>query len=166
MIFQDIPQGAAVFIDANILIYYFGPDPVLGPPCAELMNRIDRKDVQGFVSVQVVMDVAHRLMALEACAVFGWPHQGIARRLRQHPSLVMQLTRYHQAIDEFALTGIRTLDTSGPQISRAADVSRQTGLLTSDALIVAVMRDHQLTHLASNDSDFDRVPGLLRYAPL
>jgi predicted nucleic acid-binding protein len=32
-------------------------------------------------------------------------------------------------------------------------------------LIVAVMQAHGLTKIASNDTDFDRVPGLMRYAP-
>jgi len=32
-------------------------------------------------------------------------------------------------------------------------------------LIVAVMQANGLTNLASNDADFDRVPGLTRYAP-
>jgi predicted nucleic acid-binding protein len=58
------------------------------------------------------------------------------------------------------------LSVTGTQASRAADFSRQHGLLTNDALIVAVMQDHGLTHLASNDADFDRVPGITRYAPV
>jgi predicted nucleic acid-binding protein len=45
-------------------------------------------------------------------------------------------------------------------------VSRQTGLLSNDALIVAVMRANGLTKLASEDADFDRVPGITRYAPV
>jgi predicted nucleic acid-binding protein len=43
--------------------------------------------------------------------------------------------------------------------------SRLTGLLSNDALIVAVMQASGLTKLASNDADFDRVPGITRYAP-
>jgi predicted nucleic acid-binding protein len=39
-------------------------------------------------------------------------------------------------------------------------------LLTNDALIVVLMQDHGLTALASLDADFDRVPGLTRYAPV
>jgi predicted nucleic acid-binding protein len=31
---------------------------------------------------------------------------------------------------------------------------------------VAVMQANRLTNLASNDADFDRVPGLTRYAPV
>ncbi|NLY01467.1 MAG: PIN domain-containing protein [Rhodopirellula sp.] len=50
-------------------------------------------------------------------------------------------------------------------ISIAASVSQTTGLLTNDALVVAVMQEHGLTDLASHDTDFDRVPGLTRYAP-
>jgi predicted nucleic acid-binding protein len=38
-------------------------------------------------------------------------------------------------------------------------------ILSGDALIVAVMREHGLANLASHDADFDRVPGLARYAP-
>ena len=44
-------------------------------------------------------------------------------------------------------------------------LSQQIGLLTNDALIVAVMRANGLTKIASNDADFDRVPGITRYAP-
>jgi predicted nucleic acid-binding protein len=39
-------------------------------------------------------------------------------------------------------------------------------VLTNDALIVAVMQDNGLTTLASLDADFDRVPGITRYAPV
>jgi len=37
--------------------------------------------------------------------------------------------------------------------------------LVGDALIVAVMQAKGLTLIASNDADFDRVPGLTRYTP-
>ena len=47
----------------------------------------------------------------------------------------------------------------------AAAISQQFGLLSGDALIVVVMREHGLVHLASHGADFDRVPGLTRYAP-
>ncbi len=41
----------------------------------------------------------------------------------------------------------------------------QHALLSGDALVVAVMHERGFTHLASHDADFDRVPGLTRYAP-
>ena len=48
----------------------------------------------------------------------------------------------------------------------AACLSQQTGLLSNDALLIAVMQANGLTNLASHDSDFDRVPGLTRYTPV
>jgi predicted nucleic acid-binding protein len=48
-------------------------------------------------------------------------------------------------------------------LSGKGDVGRCQ--LTDDALVVAVMQHHHLTVLASLDDDFDRVPGLMRYAP-
>jgi predicted nucleic acid-binding protein len=50
-------------------------------------------------------------------------------------------------------------------IDTAAGISQQTGLLSNDALIVAVMQANGLTRLASQDADFDRVPGFTRNAP-
>jgi predicted nucleic acid-binding protein len=50
-------------------------------------------------------------------------------------------------------------------VARAAAISQQFELLSDDALVVAVMQEHGLTHLASHDADFDRVPGLTRYGP-
>jgi predicted nucleic acid-binding protein len=49
--------------------------------------------------------------------------------------------------------------------SAAATLTRQHGLLTNDALILALMHHHNLALLASHDADFDRVPGIMRYAP-
>jgi predicted nucleic acid-binding protein len=52
-----------------------------------------------------------------------------------------------------------------PLVLSAAILSQQTGLLSNDALIASVMQANGLTNLASNDADFDRVPGMTRYAP-
>jgi predicted nucleic acid-binding protein len=50
-------------------------------------------------------------------------------------------------------------------LDQAAEISQQTGLLHNDALTISVMRATLLTNLASADPDFDRVPGITRYAP-
>jgi predicted nucleic acid-binding protein len=48
----------------------------------------------------------------------------------------------------------------------AASLSQLHGLLTNDALVLASMQDEAIKHLASNDADFDRVPGITRYNPI
>jgi predicted nucleic acid-binding protein len=166
MTFADIPAGTAVFLDANTFVYHFGPDPLYGSACTALLDRMEHQEIQGFTSSTVLAEVAHRLMTIEAQQVFGWPPAGMANRLKRHPAEVQQLSRYRQAIDEVRVIGVRVLPVDGAHVSRAADVSRQFGLLTNDSLIVMVMQTHSLTHLASLDDDFDRVPGITRHAPV
>jgi predicted nucleic acid-binding protein len=166
MTFDDIPAGSAVFVDANTFVYHFEPHPVFGPPCQQLFLRIENNDLQGFTSSAVLADVVHRVMTLEAAGLFSRPMTGMAGWLKQHPARVQQLSRHRLAVDEVSLIGVQVLPVTGPLVSLAADVSPQFGLLTNDALVVSVMRNHGLALLASHDADFDRVPGLTRYAPV
>jgi len=62
--------------------------------------------------------------------------------------------------------GVQVIPITQQHVLLAADLSLQHGLLSGDALIAAVMHYHRLTSLASNDSDFERVPGIVRYAPI
>jgi predicted nucleic acid-binding protein len=165
MTFDDIAAGQAVFLDANTFLYYFTAHFRYGSHCQKLVGRIEKKDIAGFTSAHVLTEVVHRLMTIEACQRFGWPAKGIARRLRRKPTEVQQLTRSRQAVDEITLVGVSVLPIDKAQVSRAPDISRQTGLLCGDAMVVAVMQANGLTNLASNDADFDRVPGITRYAP-
>jgi predicted nucleic acid-binding protein len=166
MTFDDIPAGAVVFIDANPFIYAITADPQYGPACERLLQRIENKEFSGVTSAHVVAEMAHRLMTIEAASLLGRPLTGMANWLKRHPQEVQRLSRFRQAIDELAAVPIQVLPVSGALVSRAADLSIQHGLLTNDALVVAVMLDSGLTHLASLDADFDRVPGLNRYAPV
>ena len=166
MTFADLLPGEAVFVDANILTYHFQPHPVLGPVCSNLLERIEHQELRGLTSSHVLTEVAHRLMTMEACATFGWPFAGIAQRLKQHPTEVRRLVRFRRALEEVPRYGIEVLAVPPQLVAVGTAISQETGLLSNDALLVAVMRHHDLNCLASHDADFDRVPGLLRYAPV
>ena len=145
--------------------YHFAPDPVLGSRCSDLLIRIKRQEIGGFTSTDVVSEMAHRLMTLEAMNTHGWPAAGIVQRLRKHLVEVQQLSEFRIAIQEVPVVGIQVLTVPPDLLDAGAAISQSTGLLTNDALIVAVMQSHGLTNLASNDADFDRVPGITRYKP-
>jgi predicted nucleic acid-binding protein len=130
------------------------------------MERIELGDLIGWCSTRELSDVAHRLMTLEACQILGWPYAGIGQRLRTHRDEITRLTRFRQALDEIVAFGVHILPVTQPDVLRAGDLSRQHGLLSGDALIVALMQANNLSTLASNDSDFDRVPGLSRFGPM
>jgi predicted nucleic acid-binding protein len=165
MTFADLVAGDAVFLDANTLTYHFQPHPTWGPACTGLLRRIENGELVGFTSTHVLSEVSHRLMTIQASALFGWPFTGIGNRLRTHPAEVRKLTAFRQAMDQVGQSNLQILTIPPPLLTTAAALCQQIGLLTNDGLIVAVMQAHGLTKLASNDTDFDRVPGLTRYGP-
>ena len=104
-------------------------------------------------------------MAMEASLLPGWSAAKVVQRLRQHPAVLQGLTRFRSAVQAVLQLRVQVLTIAPALIATATTISQQTGLLTNDALILAVMREHGLVNLASHDADFDRVAGLTRYAP-
>ncbi len=166
MNFSAVPSGTSLFVDANVFVYAIAEDPKYGKPCIDLLERIELGDLRGMISAQVLSEVAHRLMTLEACETFAWPYAGIAQRLRRHPAELRKLAKFRAALSEIVAVGIQVVAVAQGHVLRAAELSQQHGLLSNDASILAVMEDQGLTHLASNDSDFDRVTAITRYSPV
>jgi predicted nucleic acid-binding protein len=165
MTLANLATGASVFVDANVLVYHVSADPAFGPASTSFIRRIEQGDVRGFVSTHVLSELAHKAMLIDASRTFGWPLTGALKRLQNNPALIGQLRSFRLALQQIQQTGIQILTVDPALIDAAAGVSQQTGLLSNDALIVAVMQHHGLTSLASEDADFDRVPGLTRYSP-
>ena len=165
MILSEIPPGASVFIDANVFVYHFAPHPQLQAPCQKFLERILQGEISGVTSTHVLINVAHRLMTIEAMVAYGWPASGIAYRLQRHSTEVQKLTVYRQSVEEVPELGIQVLPVALDHVISATEISQQHGLLSGDALVVAAMHAYGLPHLASHDTDFDRVPEITRYAP-
>jgi predicted nucleic acid-binding protein len=164
MTLDQLPGRASVFLDANTFVYFFAADPVLGPSCERLFTRIQSHEIDAHTSTHVLSEVAHRLMILEAAVQFGWPSK-IVPKLKRQPDCIAQLQRFRTAMEQVPQLGVRVLTIDSPLIPAAAGISQHCGLLTNDALIIAVMQASGLTNLASGDRDFDRVPGITRYEP-
>ncbi|MGO9112833.1 MAG: type II toxin-antitoxin system VapC family toxin [Thermoguttaceae bacterium] len=166
MIFADIPSGAAVFIDANSIIYHFVSEPTYGAASTKLLERLESNEIEGWLTPHILAEASHRLMTIEACSLFGWPYQGIAARLQKHPQHLAKLTRFRQALGDINRLGLQVISVATSHVLQAAEISQQHGLLTNDAISIAVMQSQGLTNLASNDSDFDRIVGISRFAPV
>jgi predicted nucleic acid-binding protein len=103
-------------------------------------------------------------MIVEALALPGWSPGKVKKRLRQQPGALQNLMQFRTAVETVLQSRVKILTIDPPLLGAAAAISQQCGLLTNDALIVALMQANGLTRIASHDTDFDRVPGLARYA--
>ncbi len=125
MTLADIPHGSAVFVDANTFVYHFISEPTYGGACTSFLERIERQEIEGWVSPHILAEASHRLMTIEACSVFGWPYQGIAARLRRHPQHFQQLNRFRQALAEIQRLGLRVVTVTEQHVVEAANLSQR-----------------------------------------
>jgi predicted nucleic acid-binding protein len=102
-------------------------------------------------------------MSLEACATFGWPYTGIAQRLNRHPNEVQKLVRFRQAVETIVAVGVQLIAVLPQHVIAALAMSQRHGLLSNDALILALLQDQGLSQIASYDQDFDRVSNIQRF---
>jgi predicted nucleic acid-binding protein len=165
MTFADLATGDALFVDANTLTYHFEPHPRWGPACTQLLQQIENQQLVGYTSTHVIAEVS-QLMTIEAHKLLGWQLAGIGNRLRKNPSEVRKLSLFRTSVEKLLQGKLQVLLVTPALLAVGVGLCQQVGLLTNDGLIVAVMQAHGLSKIASNDADFDGVPGITRYAPL
>ncbi|MBO0800182.1 MAG: type II toxin-antitoxin system VapC family toxin [Blastocatellia bacterium] len=162
---KDIPDGSICFLDATIFYYHFVNHPPLSDDCSDLLARIGAGAIKGVTSSVALTEAAHKVMLAEVIRQNRVPLQGLLSRIKKHPELLDHVAEHKQVY-----TLADNLDLSIEPITlhimkRGAELSPQRHLLTNDVLILAVIETLGLTHIATNDDDFDYVPGLNIFKP-
>ncbi len=85
--------------------------------------------------------------------------------LQRNGHRLSELTKFRQAAAHLPAMGLHVLPTDVSDLVAASLLSAQFGLLTNDAIVVALMRRHALSDLVTNDDDFDGIPGLNIWKP-
>jgi len=157
-----LQDESSVFIDANIFVYHF---TAASASCRRLLARCAAGSIRGLTSLPVLLEVAHRLMIIEAQQdqLVRGPHP--SEKLARSPGIVRRLHRYEEWTLAIPRMGIEVEEVTQHDFLTSLAVRRETGLLTLDALIVAVMRRLRLAHLASADHGFRAVGGLSLLEP-
>lgn len=160
----DLPRGAACFVDANIFVYHFVELGEVSAACREFLERVVRAEVQTFSTASCLADAVHRVMVIEAKEHFSLDSSAAAW-LQRHPGRISELTAYLNAARQLHTMPLQLLTADNRAILEAAELSHRHGLLTNDAIIAALMQQHSLTHLVTNDDDFDGIPDLSIWKP-
>ncbi len=159
---NDLQNNEIVLIDANIIIYALSGK---SEQCIHLIRRIAAGDVTGVIGAPAVAEVAHRLMVAEA-RENGWISEANpTKQLSKNPERVKRLFRYEQAITSLLATGIRFEPVEKEDFIAAMKIGRQYGLLTNDALLLAVGERLRIQAIATADTAFAPVRGVVMYSP-
>jgi predicted nucleic acid-binding protein len=139
--------------------------PGATPQCIELLRRVAKQELAGRLTIPVLHDAAHKIMCSEAKERFNQPRAGLVNRLKGSPDCVRKLTYATEVLRLVEAMPITVLPVDLAASIETQSVVQAHGLSAGDALIVAMMQRHGITHLATNDDDSDRVPGLTVWKP-
>lgn len=162
MTLAEVPRSSAVFVDANILIYHFTGR---SDESSAFLTRIEAGEVRGFTGQTILLEVAQRLMVIEAAERGLTLGSNPSARLAQRPELVRQLSKYNFSVAKIPRMGIEVLSLPDEFLGRSQEDRQVHGLLVNDSLIPLQMREAGVSILASGDAAFDRVPWIKRAAP-
>ena len=159
---SEIRAGEWVVIDTNILVY---ANQQKSAEAVQLLRRCASREVLGIVPMPMVAELVHTLMLIEA-RENGWiVKSNPARALAEHPELVRRLSRYETQVREFLGMGLRIEAATTVDIIEAMNIQREFGLLTNDALLLAVARRLNCSAIATADSMFQKIQGIMAYVP-
>ncbi len=159
---NDLPDGAAVFIDANIFVYHFSG---VSPECLAFLERAERKQINAATGAHIILETLHRLMMLEALAKGLITPGQPAKKLKQRLDIIPLLSDYSRCVAEIRRFHVRVYPVTFKQIRASQALRAAFGLMTNDSVAAALMLNHQIANLASLDSDLQRVPGFTLYQP-
>lgn len=124
-----------------------------------------RGEITALASSVVVAEAMHKVMLSEAAQHYGLPRQGLAHRLQRQAHLLTGLSDHLKVPVLIRTLNIHLEPITLDLLEAAALCATQYQLLTNDSLTIAVMEKLGLTHLATNDDNFDSVPGLTVWKP-
>ena len=161
----NIPTGATVFIDANIFYYHFVSLPGLSIACKDFLHRIEQGDLTGVTATVVLAEAQHKVMLAEAVQKYGLSPQGLVRRLTQTTGLLAGLSHHRIVPSIVVAMHVRIEPLTMAILQQAAHLSVTHELLTNDAALLAHMQALGITHLATNDEDFDKITEITVWKP-
>lgn len=158
----EIVQGN-VYVDTNVLYMYLRADPLHLADIEHFLTRVVRGELTAYVSLLVVDELFYRLLlALIKERTRHNPlnvlREDLPGAIADYGPPIAQAVQKLLTLPHFTLVGteLRDFTTMLNNITRF-------GLLPRDALHVTLMQRLQITQIASDDADFDRVVGIERY---
>jgi len=161
MTLADIHNGARVLLDTNVLIY---ARRGISPQCRALLKRCQGKAVQGVITPFIMAEFCHRRMMQEAQGR-GFAGSNPARALAERPEMIRSLTVYVEDTRALLSGELDLAQTQPEDFLEALLLQKLHGLMTIDAINLAVAKRLGIHEIATADVNFDAIQGLIVYKP-
>ncbi len=157
-----IPSGQLALIDANIFVY---ANHRSSAQCEILLERCANNELTGVLTTHILAETMHVLMLAEARELGLITSGNPAKQLSEKPHLIKSLNRYEFLIRDLLTIGLQLEPLQREDFITAISIQRQYGLLTNDALFMAVAARLRINAVASANHNFKKVQGITHYSP-
>jgi predicted nucleic acid-binding protein len=129
-----------VFIDANIPMYGAGREHPHREPSLRFLEAVRQNEIEACTSTEVLQEILYRYSELR------------------------RLDVAREVYDLFVSICPIVFDVTLTDTNRAVEIMEDCDLSARDAIHAAVMLNRGIEWIATFDADFDRVPGIRRFA--
>ena len=150
----EIKAGSEVFVDSNIFIYHFTG---VSEECTDFLSRCEQGELIAMTSVNVILEVLHRLMMVEAVRKNLVKPPNVVKKLNKAPLKLKRLNEYFINTEKIPDMGIVIKPLIFKTIIKSHMVRLAFVLMVNDSVIVASMQEEGVKLLATNDKAFEKV---------
>lgn len=159
---SQIKPQQPVIIDANIFVYAAQRSSL---QCIKLLEKCANDELFGIIPTHILAELTHVLMIAEARDLGLIKGSNPAKQLSENPNKVKALNRYESLIRDLLSIGLKLESLQREDFLTAMTLQRQYGLLTNDALFLAIATRLRITAVASADLGFKNIQGIFLYSP-
>lgn len=160
---DDIPGGSLCVIDSNILIY---AEEGISRQAQRLIRRCADGELSGVLPQTVWQEVTHKLMLAEAMTTGVVSGRNAAARLSAKPEAIKRLSVYRAKVRALVDLGLGFESCTLKDLTKTAfGLQEKYGLLTNDAVVLAVAIRLKADALVSGDKAFHGVTEMPVHAP-
>lgn len=160
---NSLKENAFVFIDTNIFLYLIDG---ISTECRDFLKLVHNGYYRGITSIAVLHELAHKLMIDELYKNSGRDiTKSKSKKLLKDERSIKGLSKYQDFMDDVINLGIPALSSSNKDFKQALKYQSEYGMLTTDAINLALMKEFEIENIATNDKDFEKISWLNVYSP-
>jgi len=149
---DDIPTGSLCVIDTNVLLY---AEQGVSDQAQRLIRRCAKGDLSGTLPQTVWQELTHKLMLGEAMMKGYISGNNPASRLAMKPEAIRSLSLYRAKVQALVELGLGFEPCTLRDLTQTAfKMQEKYGLLTNDAMVLAVALRLEADVLVSSDKAF------------
>lgn len=156
--------GPEIYVDTSIFLFVALAHPVHGRKCVDFFRRSQSGEFS-LVTCSLTLDEFLFIALAQRLEQEHGVSKSKARFLRNHPEVVQELSSSVVPLTENIVVLSRVEPVSIADAVEMGGLVKAHGLLPRDAIHMAVMKRLGLAAVATDDTDYARVPGIQVYLP-